>query len=113
VALRRFLGGGMSGFDSAATVFEQSPALGQFFAAHESGGDEVEAFAADSLLRLEAEGFGAVREEISAGNFALDQHGMAGALPADGIGHLTADAGLFGEHYAAAVAAQPVDGFFD
>ena len=94
-------------------MFEQSPALGQFFAAHESGGDQIEALAADSLLRLEAEGLGAVGQEVRARDLALDQHGMAGALPADGVGHLAADAGLLGEHYSAAVAAQPVDGFFN
>src|SRR5580658_8784381 len=80
---------------------------------HQSSGNQIKALAADSQLRLEAEGLGPVGEEVRAGNLALDQDGMAGAFPADGVGHFAADAGLLGEHYSAAVAAQPVDGFFD
>src|SRR5271169_3819602 len=102
----------MRSFDPAAVVFQQSPALGQFFAAHESGGDQVEALAADALFGLEAEGLGAVSQEVGARDLALDQRRMAGALPADGVGHFSADAGLLGEHDAAAVATQPVNGLF-
>jgi hypothetical protein len=103
----------MSHFDSAATKFEQAPACGKVFASNHSGGNQIKALAADCLLRLEAEGLGAVGKEIRARDFAFDQHRMASALPADGVGHLTANAGLFGEHDSTAVASQPADGFFD
>src|SRR5208282_4817677 len=103
----------MSGFDLIVAKFEEAPAPGKLFVAEERGGDQVEALASDALLGFEAEGLGAVGEEIGTCDFALDQHGVAGAFPADSVRHLAADAGLLGENYAAAVAAQPMDGFRD
>jgi hypothetical protein len=38
---------------------------------------------------------------------------MASALPANGIRHFAAYAGLLGEHHSATVATQPAHGFFD
>jgi hypothetical protein len=65
------------------------------------------------LLRLEAKRFGAIGEKVRTRDFAFDEYGMTGALPADGIGHLSAYARLLGEHDSATVAAQPVNGFLD
>jgi hypothetical protein len=103
----------MHDFDLATTVFEQSPTRGEFFATHQSTRNQIEALAADSLLRFYAERLGTVGEKICTRDLALDQHRVAGSLPANGVGHLSADAGLLGEHDSAAIAAQPVDGFFD
>src|SRR5271166_345996 len=101
----------MHSVDFILAEFEESPAFREFFGAQESGGDQVEALASDSLIGLEAKGLDAVGYKIGARDFAFDQHGVAGALPANGVRHLAADASLLGQHYAAAVAAQPLDGF--
>src|SRR5258708_21468895 len=103
----------MQGFDFIVAEVEQAPTRGKLFAANESCRNQVETFRADALFGLEAEGFGAVGEEVRARDFALDQNGVARALPSNGVRHLATDTGLLGEHYSAAVAAQPVDGFRD
>ena len=103
----------MDHFCAAAAIFEQSPACGEFFDLYQSRGREIKAFAAYALLWLQAKGLGAVGEEIGAGDFALDEHGVAGALPSDGVGHFAADAGLLGEDYSTAVAAEPVNSLLD
>jgi hypothetical protein len=60
-----------------------------------------------------AERFGAVSQKVGAGDFALHEDGMAGALPADGVGHFAAGAGLLRQDYSATVTAQPTNGLFD
>ena len=64
-------------------------------------------------MRLLAEKFFAIGEKVGAGNLALYQHRMAGALPSDGIGHLAGRTSLLGENDAAAVGTQPLHGFLD
>src|ERR1700723_1633378 len=88
---------------------QQTPACGQLLGLYQAPRSKVIALTADSALWPLPEGLGAIGQEIGARHFALDQHGMALALPADGVRHLAADASLFAEHHAAAIAPQPSD----
>jgi hypothetical protein len=55
-------------------MFKQTPACGQFFAAHQSGRDQIKALASDPIRGLNAERLAAIREEVSARHFAFDQN---------------------------------------
>jgi hypothetical protein len=105
--------GGVLGFDFAVAILEEAPSLRELFPSNQTGGGEVKAFAAQGDLRIVAEGFAAVGEEIGAGDFAFDDYGVAGFFPSDGVGHFSAGAGLLGEDYPAAVGAEPFDGLID
>jgi hypothetical protein len=81
--------------------------------AKESCRGQIEALAAHPLLRLLTTGLGAVGKKVGARDLALDEYGVTSALPANGVRHLTASAGLFGEHHSTAITAKPADSFFD
>lgn len=94
-------------------MFEQSPTGSQLFGANKSCRGQIEALAAHTLFRLLTTGLGAVGKKVGASDLALDEYGVASALPANGVRHLAASAGLFGEHHSTAIAAKPADSFFD
>src|SRR3977135_2604889 len=99
--------------DPASAIFEQSPTGGQLFGTNKSCRGQIEALAAHTLFRLLTTGLDAVGKKVGAGELALDEYGVASALPANGVRHLAAGAGLFGEHHSTAIAAKPADSFFD
>jgi len=100
-------------FHPAPGAFQQAPARGQFLGRNQAGACQIETLAAQGDLRVLAEGFEAVGEEVGAAHFAFHHYRTAFAFPADGVGHLAAGASLFRKHHAAAVAAQPVNGELD
>jgi hypothetical protein len=73
---------------------------------------QIEAFATQSEVRLLSEWLVPVGHKISAGDLAFNQYRMGSALPSDSVRHLTADAGLLGEDYSAAITSQPSDSVF-
>src|SRR6202049_1729526 len=99
--------------DPASAIFKQSPTSSQLFGANKSCRGQIEALAAHTLFRLQTTGLGAVGKKVGAGDLALDEYGVTGALPANGVRHLDASTGLFGEHHSTAIAAKPADSFFD
>src|SRR5258708_36521312 len=99
--------------DPASAIFEQSPTGSQLFGANKSWRGQIEALAAHTLFRLLTTGLAAVGKKVGARDLALDEHGVTSALPANGVRHLAARAGLFGEHHSTAIAAKPAHGFFD
>ena len=107
-----------AGFDGdtniAALTFKQSPLGRKLVDDDQALRDEIKALAAHGKLGIFAEGLVAVGEEVSAGDFAFDHHGAAGALPADDVGCLAAGAGLLGEDDAATISgAKPLLGKTD
>ena len=110
---RTEIGGGlMHDSDFPTPQLDQSPARRQFVRSDDSGGSKVKALTSHPDVGLYAKWFFSVCEEVAAGDFALQHHGMAAALPADGIWSFAAGATLLGKHNTAAIAAQPCDGFF-
>src|SRR5206468_7318053 len=99
-------------FDLALTDFQQSPTRWQFLCSQKARWRQIEAFATQSEVRLFSEWLVPVGHKISAGDLAFNQYRMGSALPSDGVRHLTADAGLLGEDYSAAIASQPSDSVF-
>src|ERR1700732_2330891 len=99
--------------DPASAIFEQTPTGSQLLGANKSCRGQIDALVAHTLFRLLTTGLGAVGNKVSAGDLALDEHGVTSALPANGVRHLAASAGLFGEHHPTAIAAKPADSFFD
>jgi hypothetical protein len=51
-----------------------------------------------------------IGEKVSARDFALDNNGMAGTFPSDGVGHFATHACLLGKNNATAITAEPFDG---
>src|SRR6266478_7591093 len=94
-------------------MFEQSPTGSQLIGANKRCRGQIEALAAHTLFRLLTTGLGAVGKKVGTGDLALDEYGVTSALPANGVRHLAASAGLFGEHHSTAIAAKPADSFFD
>src|SRR5712675_2263447 len=99
--------------DSASAIFEQSPTGSQLFGANKSRRGQIEALVSHTLFRFLTTGLGAVGKKVGAGDLALDEYGVTSALPANGVRHLAASAGLFGEHHSTAITAKPADSFFD
>src|ERR1700730_10935456 len=99
--------------DPASAIFEQSPSGSQLFGTNKRSRGQIEALAAHTLFRLLTTGLGAVGKKVGAGDLALDEYGVTSALPANGVRHLAASAGLFGEHHSTAIAAKPTDSSFD
>jgi hypothetical protein len=95
----------MSHENFPAPQLKQAPARGQFVRAHNGSGCKVETLASHACGGLHAKRFLFISEKVSTRGFALYNHRMATALPADSVGSFSAGATLLGKHYAAAVAA--------
>src|SRR4029077_13199680 len=103
----------MHHLDPVSAIFEQSPTGSQLFGTNKRCGGQIEALAAHTLFWLLTPGLDAVGKKVGAGDLAFDEYGVTSALPANGIRHLAASAGLFGQHHSTAIAAKPADSFFD
>jgi hypothetical protein len=89
--------------DFTAFRFQQSPLGRKFFGGDEPLRNQVEAFAAHRLRGIFAERLVAVGKEVGAGDFALNHHGTAFALPGDDVGRLAARTRLLGKNDAATI----------
>ena len=87
------------------SIFQQTPARRQFIASNHPHRGQIISFASHAEVGFLPKRLFAISEKIRAGNLALDQNRVAGALPADSVGHFTAGAGLLREDDAAAIGA--------
>jgi hypothetical protein len=93
----------------ARLAFQQSPALWQFLRGDHSRGSQVKTLTTHALRWVFAAELFPVGKEISAGDFAFNQHGAVLAFPADHVRGFPAGAGLFRQDDSATVTSpQPV-----
>ena len=89
--------------DFTAFAFKQSPLGWKLVHGDQPLRREIKTFTAHGELGILAERLFAIGKEVGAGDFALDYHGAARALPANDVGRLAAGAGLFREDDAATI----------
>ena len=100
--------------DFPSSQLEQSPACRQLVGTDDPCRSQVKALASHADVGLYAKWFFSVCEKVAAGNFALQHHRMAAALPADGIWSFAAGATLLGKNDAATISgAKPMLGHAD